>query len=94
MSVVFECIALIFKVEFKVDKFINCDVVGTDINDCVIGEKVFRCRIKRGIGNSSVLVIFIVRVFLASRTRVLISALGIVASASDRCVQFSISRYP
>ena len=44
--VVFKCIVLISKVELKVDdKFINFDVVGTDINECVIGEIVFRCRI-------------------------------------------------
>ena len=39
VSVVFECIALISKVELKVyDKLINSDVVGTDMNDCVIGK--------------------------------------------------------
>ena len=39
VSVVFKCIAFISKVEFKVDEqFINSDVVGTDMNDCVIGK--------------------------------------------------------
>ena len=56
----FECIALISKVEFKVeDNIINYDVVDTVMNDCVIGKKVFRCRIKQGIENSSLLVKFI-----------------------------------
>ena len=42
--VVFECIALIFKIEFTVDdNFFNSDVVGTDINECVIVNKVFWC---------------------------------------------------
>ena len=37
VSVFFECIALIFKVEFKVDyNFINSDLVDTVMNDCVI----------------------------------------------------------
>ena len=88
VSVLFECIALISKVEFKVDKFINFDVVGTDMNNCVIGISVFRCKINRGIGNSSFLVKFIERVFRANQTRVLASALEIIVSASDRCVEF------
>ena len=77
---------------FKVDeKFVNFKVVRTNTNDCVIGKTVFRCKITGGIGNCSPSEKFTFRVFLVSRTRVLISEFGIFVSASDRCLVFNLA---